>query len=29
MELPMYSGKALFAQLMDYRPWSTFQRTLD
>jgi|GEM_PF-3604957 len=29
MELPMYSGKALFAQLMDLLPWSTFRRAVD
>jgi Domain of unknown function (DUF4372) len=22
----MYAGKTLFAQLMDYLPWSTFDR---
>jgi len=25
-ETPMYDGKTLFAQIMDFLPWSTFQR---
>jgi len=25
----MYTGKTLFAQLMDYLPWTTFTRIVD
>ena len=25
-EVPMYTGKTLFAQIMDFLPWSTFHR---
>ena len=25
----MYTGKTLFAQLMDFLPWSTFVRLVD
>ena len=27
-EVPMYTGKTLFAQIMDFLPWSTFHRTV-
>src|ERR1700690_1544199 len=28
-EVPMYTGKTLFAQIMDFLPWSTFSRIVD
>ena len=28
-ERPMYTGKTLFAQLMDFLPWSTFARIVE
>jgi hypothetical protein len=28
-EVPMYIGKTLFAQIMDFLPWSTFSRIVD
>jgi len=28
-ERPMYTGKTLFAQLMDFLPWTTFARIVE
>jgi hypothetical protein len=28
-EVPMYTGKTLFAQIMDFLPWSTFHRIVE